>query len=98
MPRGGKREGAGRPEGAATKRTREIADAAASEGQTPLEYMLAVMRDTSQDDARRLDAAKSAAPYVHARLSNIQHSGDAENPVGLRIIERVIVDPGKAKD
>lgn len=38
--RGGKREGAGRKEGSATKKTREIADKAAQEGITPLEVML----------------------------------------------------------
>jgi hypothetical protein len=98
MPRGGKREGAGRPEGAATKRTREIADAAATEGLMPLEYMLQVMRNTAADEARRIDAAKAAAPYVHARLSLTTLAGDPENPVGLKVIERVIVDPGKADD
>lgn len=40
MARGGAREGAGRPEGTANKRTREIADKAAAEGLTPLEVML----------------------------------------------------------
>lgn len=44
MPRGGYRQGAGRKEGAANRKTREIANAAAETGQTPLEYMLDVMR------------------------------------------------------
>lgn len=39
---------------------------------TPLDYMILVMRDESQDGAMRLDAAKSAAPYVHARLSSTE--------------------------
>jgi hypothetical protein len=42
--RGGKRPGSGRKKGSATKRTREIADRAAEEGITPLEFMLNVMR------------------------------------------------------
>lgn len=42
--RGGARKGAGRKVGAATKRTREIADKAAAEGLTPLEVMLRTMR------------------------------------------------------
>ena len=41
---GGKRNGAGRKAGAATVKTREIADRAAAEGITPLEVMLANMR------------------------------------------------------
>lgn len=42
--RGGARKNAGRKVGAATKRTREIADKAAEEGLTPLEVMLQTMR------------------------------------------------------
>lgn len=44
MPHGGARKGAGRKKGSATAKTREIADRAASEGVTPLEVMLDVMR------------------------------------------------------
>lgn len=70
--RGGKRPGAGRPKGSANKRTREIADKAAEEGVTPLEYLLSVMRNELADEARRLDAAKAAAPYVHPKLSTVE--------------------------
>jgi hypothetical protein len=38
--------------------------------------MLSVMRDVAADEPRQLEAAKSAAPYVHARLSAVEHSGD----------------------
>lgn len=41
--RGGARKGAGRKEGSATKKTREIADKAAEEGITPLQVMLKAM-------------------------------------------------------
>jgi hypothetical protein len=44
MPRGAKRVGAGRKVGAASKRTREIADKAAADGKMPLEVMLDNMR------------------------------------------------------
>lgn len=44
MPRGGQRSGAGRKPGAATKKTREIAEKAAEQGITPLEVMLGTMR------------------------------------------------------
>jgi hypothetical protein len=44
MARGGKREGAGRPAGAITKRTREVAEKALATGQTPLDVMLDNMR------------------------------------------------------
>lgn len=71
MARGGSRPGSGRPRGAATQKTREIADKASTDGLTPLEYMLQVLRDDNADEARRLDAAKSAAPYMHPRLSTV---------------------------
>lgn len=48
MPRGGSRDGAGRPAGAVTKRTREIADRALAEGKAPLEVMLDNMRHFQQ--------------------------------------------------
>lgn len=44
MARGGRREGAGRPSGAVTKRTREIAERAIATGKAPLEVMLENMR------------------------------------------------------
>jgi hypothetical protein len=72
MARGGKRPGAGRPPGAATKRTREIADAAAQEGLTPLAYMLKILRDEEMDTESRFEAAKAAAPYMHPRLANVE--------------------------
>lgn len=48
MARGGKREGAGRKQGALTKRTRETAERASAEGKTPLEVMLDNMRHFQQ--------------------------------------------------
>ena len=50
---------------------REIADAAIREGLTPLEYMLAVLRDEDADPDRR-DRMAAAAPYIHPRLSSTQ--------------------------
>lgn len=83
--RGGARKGAGRKAGAATTKTREIADKAAESGLTPLEFMLQVMRDEPRADleprdalqatAMRFEAAKAAAPYVHPRLAAVEHSG-----------------------
>lgn len=48
MPRGGKREGAGRKTGALTKRTRETAERALATGQSPLDVMLDNMRHFQQ--------------------------------------------------
>lgn len=86
--RGGKRPGSGRKRGQSNSRSRDAAErvheaAAAREeleeavhnGATPLEYMLAVLRDKKTDWKRRDDMAKAAAPYIHARLAAIEHSG-----------------------
>ena len=70
MASGGKRPNAGRKPGAATKKTREVANKAAEQGITPLEFMLNMMR-TDPDPKAQFEAAKAAAPYVHARLSSV---------------------------
>lgn len=48
MAHGGKREGAGRPAGALTVRTRETAEKALAEGKSPLEVMIENMRHFQQ--------------------------------------------------
>jgi hypothetical protein len=48
VPRGGKREGAGRKVGALTTRTREVAEQAMAKGKAPLEVMLENMRHFQQ--------------------------------------------------
>lgn len=71
MARGGKRAGSGRPAGAVTIKTRQVAEQAINNGLTPLDYMLAVLRDLDAEIPRRDDMAKAAAPYVHAKLSSV---------------------------
>jgi succinate dehydrogenase/fumarate reductase-like Fe-S protein len=44
---------------------------ALEKGISPLDYLLSVMRDAKIDRSARVDAAKAAAPYVHARLSSV---------------------------
>jgi hypothetical protein len=46
--------------------------AAAASGETPLEYMLRVMRDVTVEHSRRDEMAKAAAPYLHPRLQAIE--------------------------
>lgn len=97
MARGGARRGAGRPKGAATRRTAEIANRAIEQGITPLEVMLASMRalwDEATDDAGMvIDTAKAkeatvvakdAAPYIHPRLQAVNHSGPDGGALMLR--------------
>jgi hypothetical protein len=80
MARGGYRPGSGpakgtkyRPRGtkvSAKKKTdipEDIAEKAAAFGMTPLEFMLKVMNDPTEDKDLRARMAVSAAPYIHAR-------------------------------
>jgi hypothetical protein len=79
--RGGARPNSGRKPGSVTTKTREIAERAMQKGLTPLEYMIAVLRDEANDTATRMDAAKSAAPYIHPRLNAVTVAGDQDAPL-----------------
>lgn len=85
MPRGNPK-GVGRPVGTANRRTREIAERSFSDGISPLEYMLSVMRDENADGPRRDDMAKAAAPYMHPRLATMEHKGEGGGPIKLQWI------------
>ena len=95
--KGGARAGAGRKTGSLTKLTRQIAEAVATQGITPLEVMMKVMHqlyeeagNVSEQDLGDKELAsearikllnmaatvgRHAAPYVHPRLSAIEHTG-----------------------
>lgn len=66
---GGRQKGT--PNTASAAKAAEVA----ASGLTPLDYMISVMRDVANEDRVRLEAAKAAAPYVHARLAAVEHSG-----------------------
>ena len=74
MPRGGARPGAGRK----TKAVRDAIDACEiaakrSKGQmSPLDFMLAVMRDDEQDIKLRTAMAQAAAPYIHSKPGDVR--------------------------
>jgi hypothetical protein len=55
----------------------------------PLDYLLRIMRDDEQDARWRLDAAKAAAPYCHARLSATELSGPAGSPVPVQTTQKL---------
>jgi hypothetical protein len=46
-----------------------------SMGITPLEYMMSILNDTKQEMKDRFAAAVAAAPYIHPKLANLNHSG-----------------------
>ena len=58
-------------------------------GRLPLDYLLGIMRDQDQDARWRLDAAKAAAPYCHARLSSTELSGPNGSAVKVQTTRKL---------
>lgn len=85
MALGGAREGAGRKKGSPNKASALRAAEIASTGETPLEYMVRVMRDTSIEGDRRDKMANAAAPYIHPKLANVEVTGKDGGPVQINI-------------
>lgn len=71
MAHGGARPGAGRKKNGTNRVTEEAIAKAEAGGEMPLDFLLRMMRDDAADETKRIDCAKAAAPYVHARLANI---------------------------
>jgi hypothetical protein len=67
-----------RKKGSLNKVSSEMKAAIDASGETPLEYMVRVMRDTKADTHRCDDMAKAAAPYIHPRLASIEQSVETE--------------------
>jgi hypothetical protein len=88
MTRGGARKGAGRKPGSATRLNQEAREKALADGVSPLSYMLSVLRNEKLDRDARMDAAKAAAPYVHAKLASVEHSGS----IGVKSAREVTDD------
>ena len=67
----------GRKRGVPNKRTGELQARIRASGMDPLTFMLAVMRNAKAPLELRFEAARQAAPYCHARLTAIEHTGPA---------------------
>lgn len=76
---GGARPGAGRPKGSRNRRSTDaIAEVSKKFPEwTPLLHMAEVANDAGLPPEVRLDAAKSAAPYMHARAKPMELDPDA---------------------
>ncbi len=72
--KGGKRPGAGRRLGSQNIVSQELREQILREGPSPLEYLVEVMRDVTQDTSIRMDAAKAVAPFIHPKLQSVEHS------------------------
>jgi len=71
MAHGGARSGAGRKKDGKNRATEEAIARAEAGGELPLDFLLRIMRDDGADETKRIDCAKAAAPYLHAKLANI---------------------------
>jgi hypothetical protein len=84
------------PRGSVSKLDAEARKKAVEGGMMPLDYLLGIMRDEDQDARWRLDAAKAAAPYCHARLSSTEVSGPNGGPVSVQNTQKLgISDPSE---
>ena len=77
---GGRKKGSkNKKKGLADLKT-EVVVQSAQTSETPLEYMLRVMRDPMHPNQRRDEMARAAAPYVHAKLlaAKMEHKQERE--------------------
>jgi hypothetical protein len=82
----GERRG-GRQQGTRNRASAAREAVIAASGLTPLQFLIAQMRDQALDLATRIDCAKSAAPYVHPRLSSVGVGNKDEQPMRLEIVQ-----------
>ena len=66
----------GREKGTRNRMDAKHRKAIAESGLTPLDYMLNVLRDEKAPKEDRMWAAQHAAPFVHPKLSAIEHAGN----------------------
>jgi len=97
MPKGGKREGAGRPSGMKNKRTRAVEAATAEVAKQIADaipgafagdahaLLVAVYKDPSLEWPMRIDAAKAAVRYEKPALASVEHSGPDGGPLQIVI-------------
>lgn len=85
-----------RTKGALNKRTRAALHAAqtgelGAGGESPVDFLLRVMRNTKKPDDLRIEAAKAVAPYLAPKLSAVEvtERNDIDNFTEAEILERI---------
>ncbi len=81
-PKGSPKTG-GRKKGTPNTKTAAKIAAIEASGLMPLDFMLQAMRDELRQFAERFEAAKASAPYVHPKLSAIEHTGKDGGPMDM---------------
>lgn len=77
------RKTGGRARGTPNRATAAKAAEIAASGLTPLDFMLAALRNEDATFEARMDAAKSAAPYCHPKRAPVDGEG---NEASLTVI------------
>lgn len=80
----------GRKAGVPNKKTQAIQAEVAATGETPLAFLLRIMRDPKKPWDKRIECAKSAAPFVHAKLASIEVAGTGRD--GALLVQLVSSD------
>jgi hypothetical protein len=88
----------GRPPGSLNKRTRALLEAAEAGGEMPLDFLLRLMRDPRAPRAKRLEAAKAAAPFCHPKLNAIDATLSNMQEKPRVSVEVSFVDPPNTED
>src|SRR5579863_9509464 len=89
---GGKRSGSGRKRSWARtteigKRVARMALESNGEYQAPLDFLITVMQDATQPLEMRVDCAKAAAPYVHAKLQSIDITSEEDRRMVIEFVD-----------
>ena len=95
MSRGGARPGAGRKPGTPNRVTAELQAAVAASGETPLDYMLRVMRDAAMDQPR---AGRNGKGSCAVRPRQIGCSGRNASGQRGRVVTFTWLPPDTDKD
>jgi len=107
MARGGLRVGSGRPKQSSRPVKKKLggkmpacsgASVMGSSDMLPLDYMLAVMRDSQADEARRDKMAVAAAGYIHEKASEKKQGKKEQREEAAREADDVFsISRGKPK-
>ena len=89
---GGARPGAGRPRGVQDLRNAEVAKALTEYKVTPLSFMMGILNDENSAFDDKKWAANAAAPYMHARISQVNATTDNKHTLSTEEAARITKD------
>lgn len=82
MPRGGRREGAGRPVGSRSRANVDLREAAQAFTRSAVATLATIMRDKEQPAAARVSAANAILDRAHGKPKQaMEHTGAGGGPI-----------------